>query len=69
MTDDERIIRIETKIAYQEDTIQSLNEVVCRQQKQIEQLQATCKVLIERLDELSDANNTAKPVDEIPPHY
>jgi len=35
-----RIISIETKLAYQEDIIQALNDVVCQQDKRIEQLAA-----------------------------
>ncbi len=66
---DERIVEIETKIAYQEDTIIQLNKVVCEQQKQIDQLETTCKLLIERMRELSSAEETGKPKIEIPPHY
>lgn len=66
---EERIVNIETKIAYQEDTIMQLNKVVCEQQKQIDQLEATCKLLIDRMRELSAAEDTGKPEIEIPPHY
>ena len=66
----DRIIEIETKLAFQEDTLQALNEVVCRQQNQIEQLEAKLVLLIDRYKQLSaeqGAGNT--PVDEKPPHY
>ena len=46
---EERITEIETKLAYQEDTIQALNNVVCKQQDQLDQLQLACETLIERL--------------------
>ncbi|MFZ4703465.1 MAG: SlyX family protein [Candidatus Methylumidiphilus sp.] len=50
--------------------MQSLNEVVCRQQRQIEQLEATMKLLIDRYRQLSEAQPSAnKPADEKPPHY
>jgi SlyX protein len=66
----ERLIEIETKLAFQEDTIQALNAVVCQQQKQIEHLEATLKLLIERYRQLSAEPDTGnKPVHEIPPHY
>ena len=45
----ERLIEIETKIAYQEQTVKELNEAICQQQNQIDQLQATCNLLIKRL--------------------
>ena len=35
---DDRLVEVETKLAYQEDTIQQLNEVICRQQDQIDAL-------------------------------
>lgn len=66
---DERIVNIETKISYHEDTIVQLNNVVCEQQKQIDALEATCKLLIERIRELSAASDSGKPKIEIPPHY
>jgi SlyX protein len=66
----DRLIEIETKLAFQEDTIQSLNAVVCEQQKDIEQLQATVKLLIDRYRQLSaDADTGKQFAQEIPPHY
>lgn len=66
----DRLIEIETKLAFQEDTIQALNDALCQQQKQIEQLEATVKLLIERYRQIStEAENGNKPVHEIPPHY
>ena len=66
---DERLVNIETKIAYQEDTIQALNDVVCNQQKQIDQLEATCKLLFDRLKNMSSTKVDESPADEKPPHY
>jgi SlyX protein len=65
-----RLIEIETKLAFQEDAIQALNDVVCRQQRQIEQLQAALKLLIDRYRQLSETQSSGnKPTDERPPHY
>lgn len=64
-----RLINIETKLAYQEDAVLALNEVVCQQQKQIDQLQATCKLLVDRIKFLSAAADPPKVADETPPHY
>lgn len=66
---EERLVDLETKLAYQEDTIQALNNVVCEQQKQIDQLEATCKLLIDRVGQLAAAADLGKIVDEKPPHY
>jgi len=66
---EDRLVDLETKLAYQEDTIQALNHVVCEQQKQIDQLEATCELLIDRIRQLSVAADMDKVVDEKPPHY
>ncbi len=66
----DRLIEIETKLAFHEDTIQALNTVVCQQQKQIEQLEAMVTLLIDRYRQLSaEAGGGDKPTHEIPPHY
>lgn len=46
---EQRIIDIESKIAFQEETLQVLNDVICEQQKQLDKLVATCKLLDERI--------------------
>lgn len=65
-----RLVDIETKLAYQEDTVLALNDVVSQQQKQIDQLETMVKLLVERIKLLSAAAETTGPmVDEKPPHY
>lgn len=66
---EKRLIELETRLAYQDDAIQALNEVICRQQKQIEQLDATCRLLVERLKTLWAAAQSVDGSDEKPPHY
>jgi SlyX protein len=67
---EQRLIEIETKLAYQEDTIQQLNDVVCSQQKQIEKLETICKHLIDRSKEFSEiAAKVNAESHEKPPHY
>jgi SlyX protein len=70
---EQRIIAIETKIAYQEDTIAQLNEVVCKQQTQIDALERLTQQLIGRVRDLSEAsaqtNGILSAADERPPHY
>ena len=41
----DRIIELETKLSYQEDTITQLNDVVCRQQNQIDEINKKCELL------------------------
>ncbi|MBV1881116.1 MAG: SlyX family protein [Pseudomonadales bacterium] len=66
---DKRLDEIETKLAYQEHTIQELNDVVFQQQKQIDKLELICKRQHERLSDISDSIPEGKPQDEKPPHY
>lgn len=72
--DNNRIIELEIKAAYQEDLLQTLNKIVSQQQQRIDRLEATCGVLNERLKSLSaDGRNgevaAAGNGYEIPPHY
>lgn len=66
---EQRIIDIESKIAFQEETLQVLNDVICEQQKQIDKLVATCKLLDERINDLLVASSDAQASDEPPPHF
>jgi len=66
---DERIIELEIKAAYQEDLLQELNKIVSTQQQQIDRLEATCRMLNERIKSLSVESGPRENVDEVPPHY
>lgn len=65
---EERIDTIETKLAYQEDALDQLNNVVTAQQALINNLEKACKYLNQRIDELSPGGPD-KHKDELPPHY
>jgi SlyX protein len=66
----DRIIELEIKAAYQEDLLQALNQVVSRQQQQIDRLEEICRLLNERMQNLlAETGNTGETVHEIPPHY
>jgi SlyX protein len=67
---DVRIIELEIKTAYQEDLLQTLNKIVSQQQQQIDRLEATCKLLNERIKSLSaESGGGGENVEEVPPHY
>lgn len=66
---EQRIILIETKIAYQEETIAQLNEVICKQQTQIDRLERLMQQLIARVGDLSAVTVPFSATDERPPHY
>ncbi|HEX5364609.1 MAG TPA: SlyX family protein [Gallionella sp.] len=66
---DERLIDIETKIAYQEDLIEELNKTIYQQQKRLERLEAVCQTLAGHIESLNAAKNDGMPANERPPHY
>ncbi len=63
-----RLNELEVKLGFTEDLVESLNQTVFRQQRQID-------VLIEAVRQLRDQAQSAEPAefrslrDEIPPHY
>jgi len=69
----EQLFDLQSQFAFQEDLLRELNDVVTRQQTQIDLLQR--EVLSHRdrithvMDNLPDRNNANAPVDERPPHY
>lgn len=67
--DEERIIELEIKTAYQDDLLQTLNAVVTRQQQQIDRLEATCRLLNEKITSLSSEADRIETAQEVPPHY
>jgi len=67
---EERLVDIETKIAFQEKTLKDLNDVVYEQQREIERLGSLCDALAKRVRELSECSpGIDAPADERPPHY
>ncbi len=63
-----RLTELETKLAFAEDLLETLNQTVVRQQGQIDSLQQQLRLLHQQLqDALPDEART--PRDEIPPHY
>jgi len=59
---------LEEKIAFQEDTIQKLDEAMASQQKQLLDAELKIKLLYEQLKKL-ESNLPEAPQDEKPPHY
>lgn len=66
---EQRIIELETKISYQEDLVQELNQLVISQQQQIDKLEMLCELLKEQFKELVSSLPEGVAGDETPPHY
>ncbi|KIQ06276.1 MULTISPECIES: SlyX family protein [Pseudomonas] len=64
---EDRIVELESRQAFQDDTIQALNDALVEQQKLIERLQLHMQALAKRQDEVSPFGSAQ---DEAPPpHY
>ena len=63
----ERIDTLETRIAYQDHTIETLNQTITAQWKQIDALTRQIAQFSERLQEAEA--NAPGPANERPPHY
>jgi uncharacterized coiled-coil protein SlyX len=69
MNDDARLETLEIKCAHLETALESLSDVVYRQQQALDQALATGRALAARLDELHHQADSTANEDEIPPHY
>ncbi|HEV2155617.1 SlyX family protein [Bradyrhizobium sp.] len=63
----ERVDALEMRIAYQDDAIETLNQTITAQWKQIDVLTRKIAELGERLQEAEA--NAPGPANEPPPHY
>ncbi|WP_194790149.1 SlyX family protein [Pseudomonas sp. UFMG81] len=64
----EQIIELETRQAFQDDTIQALNDVVVEQGRVIERLQLQVAELIKRYEEMVGQYGS-EGEEAPPPHY
>ncbi|MFJ4064764.1 SlyX family protein [Pseudomonas sp. NPDC089996] len=68
MSPESRIIELETRQAFQDDTIQALNDVVVEQGRVIERLQLQMAELIKRHEEMAGQYGIGGE-EAPPPHY
>ncbi len=66
---EQRLVEIETKMLFQEDTIEQLNQVICKQDEQIRNMQIAMERLAKNLKNLMEMNSDIKMGHEKPPHY
>lgn len=68
MSIEERINELESRLAFQDDTIQALNDVLVAQQRVLERLQLQLQALAKRQEEANTQFGISE--DEAPPpHY
>ncbi|WDY56854.1 SlyX family protein [Pseudomonas sp. PSKL.D1] len=68
MSPESRIIELETRQAFQDDTIQALNDVVVEQGRVIERLQLQVAELIKRYEDMVGQYG-GQGEEAPPPHY
>lgn len=66
---DDRLIELESRIAFQDHTLQELNEVIVRQQREIDDLRRDLEVLRTQLKALAPALVASRGEETPPPHY
>ena len=67
----EDMVELQSQMAFQEDTIQALNEAMATQQQEILTLRRQLELLKQRQEEQAAASDPVSdgPGDERPPHY
>ena len=66
-----RLEELESKLAFQDDLIESLNEIIARQDRDLLRLELRVKSLGDKLSDLAESSSTPgeSPGYEVPPHY
>ena len=64
-----KIIDLQSKLAFQDETINELNEVITDQQNQLDQLREEIRLLSLRIASVAEASNTTEEKEPPPPHY
>ena len=68
MSLEERVNDLESRLAFQDDTIQSLNDVLVVQQRVVERLQLQMAALLRRQEEMVGQFESSEE-ESPPPHY
>lgn len=66
---DDAITDLQTRLTYQDETLQQLTKTVLKQEKELESLTAEVGRLKALLYELSSSSAVGSHKDEAPPHY
>lgn len=68
MSEEARLEDLESRIAFQEDAIDKLSDVVARQEKELDQLKRMVLILSTQVRNFDSGEGIPK-ANEVPPHY
>lgn len=66
---EEAILELQTKLSFQEDLLENLNQVIIDQQGQIAKLERTVETIIGQMHSIQTLMQDNGQQQEIPPHY
>jgi SlyX protein len=66
---EEAILELQTKLSFQEDLLENLNQVIIDQQRQIAKLERTVESIIGQMHNMQSSIQDNRQQQEIPPHY
>jgi len=66
----DQIIELQSKVQFQEDALQKLDDVIVKQSQLLDQVVRRVRELSDKVDQLSiEQDNPGSTIDEKPPHY
>jgi SlyX protein len=65
----ERIDHLESRLAFQDHTIEQLNQELTQQQRQLEKLRLQLDLLVNRMREMQVSQIASQAEETPPPHY
>ena len=66
--EDDKLVRIEEKLAHQEHALSAMNDALAQQEERIGKLEALCRSLVDRIRALTEAG-PGEDGEQRPPHY
>ena len=66
---EERLVEMETRLAYQDQLVEELNKLVYEQDVRVRKLEETCKRLQKQFTDLADDSPVSDDGEQLPPHY
>ena len=64
-----KIIDLQSQLAFQDETINELNDVITDQQQQLDQLREDIRLLNLRISSVAESSNVSDEKEPPPPHY